>query len=182
MNPLVTVLGTFAVMELVSYAAHRWVMHGFAMAWHRSHHARSLGGFEKNDLFPVCFSSVAVTLFALGSLGLDAMWWVAIGVTAYGAGYLFVHEVYIHHRLPVPVPRLRYLEWLRDAHRAHHVSGAEPYGMLLPLARGDGAATAAAGDPLERGSARTAQVHPDPSAVRGGEQSGRPSRAERAAG
>ena len=65
------------------------------------------------------------------------LWWVGIGVTAYGAAYLFVHEVYIHHRLPVPVPRWRYLEWLRESHRAHHLTGAEPYGMLLPLRRAE---------------------------------------------
>ncbi len=121
MSALVLVVGAFVAMEGVSYAAHRWVMHGFAMAWHRSHHAPAQNRFERNDLFPVCFSAVGVLLFALGSLGLDAMWWVGVGVTAYGTAYLFVHEVYIHHRLPVAVPHLRYLEWLRDAHR-----GASP--------------------------------------------------------
>ena len=33
---------------------------------------------------------------------------------------------------PGPLPRLPYLEWLRDAHRVHHRTGGEPYGMLLP--------------------------------------------------
>ena len=60
-------------------------------------------------------------------------------MTAYGAAYLFVHEVYIHRRLPVRVPPCRYLDWLRDAHRVHHRHGAEPYGMLLPLVSGGGA-------------------------------------------
>jgi beta-carotene 3-hydroxylase len=110
-------------------------MHGFAMDWHRSHHAPPLSRFEKNDLFPVCFSAVGVLLFALGSGGWRAFWWVGVGVTAYGAAYLFVHEVYIHHRLNLPRLRNPYFEWLRNAHRDHHTSGREPYGMLLPLVR-----------------------------------------------
>lgn len=150
MNRLLLVVGAFVAMEAVSYAAHRWVMHGFAMAWHRSHHAPPQNRFERNDLFPVCFSSVGIMLFALGSLGVGALTWVGIGVTAYGACYLFVHEVYIHHRLPVRVPCLAYLEWLRDAHRAHHVSGAEPYGMLLPLVRGEVPDRPPTRDPLDR--------------------------------
>ena len=63
----------------------------------------------------------------------DALFWVGVGVTAYGAAYLFVHEVYIHRRLPLPLPSGRYLEWLRDAHRSTTATGGEPYGMLLPL-------------------------------------------------
>ena len=38
-SALVLVLASFAGMELVSYAVHRWVMHGAGMSWHRSHHA-----------------------------------------------------------------------------------------------------------------------------------------------
>ena len=155
MNPAVLIVGAFVVMEGVSYAAHRWVMHGFAMAWHRSHHTPARAVFERNDLFPLCFSSVGVLLFALGSMGVDVLWWVGLGVTAYGACYLFVHEVYIHHRLPVRMPRLAYFEWLREAHRAHHVSGAEPYGMLLPLVRGELREGRSIRDPLERAVLRS---------------------------
>ena len=150
MNPVLLVVGAFVAMEGVSYAGHRWVMHGFAMGWHRSHHLAAQSRFERNDLFPVCFSAVGILLFTLGSLGWEAFWWVGVGVTAYGAAYLFVHEVYIHHRLPVPVPRLRYLEWLRDAHRAHHRTSAEPYGMLLPLVRSAPPSRTPAKDPLDR--------------------------------
>ena len=56
-------------------------------------------------------------------------------MTAYGAAYLFVHEVYIHRRVAAGVPSVRYLEWLRESHRDHHRAGGEPYGMLLPLVR-----------------------------------------------
>jgi beta-carotene 3-hydroxylase len=128
-------LAAFAGMEAVSYAAHRWVMHGFALAWHRSHHGPRAGRFERNDLFPLCFSTVGVALFALATAGprVAALLWVGVGVTAYGALYLLVHDVYVHERLPLRLPRLRYLDWLARSHRLHHRFGGEPYGMLLPV-------------------------------------------------
>ena len=135
MTGLLLALAAFVAMEAVSYGAHRWVMHGFAMGWHRSHHRPRVGRFEKNDLFPLCFSTVGVALCALATMGpaIGPLLWVAGGITAYGALYMFVHDVYIHERLPVGLPRLRYLDWLRDSHRIHHLFGGEPYGMLLPL-------------------------------------------------
>lgn len=125
----------FVGMEAVSYSAHRWVMHGPAMRWHASHHAPPQGRFERNDLFPLCFSLVGIAAFALAAAGVAPawVWWSAAGVTAYGAAYLVVHELFIHRRLDVPVPDVRYLRWLRDSHRAHHVDGGEPFGMLLPV-------------------------------------------------
>lgn len=155
MSPWLLVVVAFLGMEAVSYTAHRWVMHGFAMSWHRSHHLPPRGPLERNDLFPVCFSVIGLLLFIGASLGVGSLWWVGLGVTAYGACYLFVHDVYIHRRLPVRVPPLRYLEWLRGAHRAHHASGAEPYGMLLPLVRGEGRDAAGRRDPLDRAAARS---------------------------
>lgn len=137
MSGIVLLVAAFVVMEGVSYAAHRWVMHGVGMGWHRSHHAPAAAPLERNDLFPACFSVVGIALFAAGALTGDTAWtWVAGGVTLYGAAYLFVHEVYIHRRLAPPLPRWRYLEWLRTAHAAHHTGGGEPYGMLLPVRRG----------------------------------------------
>ena len=129
MSAVVTGLATFVAMEGVTYATHRWVMHGFGMRWHRSHHRQRQGTFERNDLFPVCFASVGIALFALG------VWPVAIGMTAYGAAYMAVHDIAIHRRLPLQAPRVRYLRWLEDAHRDHHRTSGEPYGMLLPLVR-----------------------------------------------
>jgi beta-carotene 3-hydroxylase len=129
-------VASFLAMEAVSYAAHRWVMHGVGMGWHRSHHAPAKGGWERNDLFPACFSVVGFGVF-LAAAATEAGWlyWLGAGITAYGAAYLFVHEVHIHRRVSVRLPDLAYLRWLRDAHRDHHVTGAEPYGMLLPFRR-----------------------------------------------
>jgi len=136
MSAALVFLVSFSAMELVSYAGHRWVMHGPGMGWHRSHHLPPKGRVERNDLFPLLFSVVGFGLFAAASAGVAGwLWWVALGVTAYGACYLFVHEVHIHHRLPLPAVPSRYLDWLREAHGDHHRSGGEPYGMLLPLLR-----------------------------------------------
>jgi beta-carotene 3-hydroxylase len=148
-------VASFVVMEGVSYAAHRWVMHGFGMGWHRSHHVPSTSRYERNDLFPATFSIVGFALFLVASLGLAWwLWWVAAGITAYGACYLFVHEVYIHRRVDAPLPRARYFEWLREAHADHHRRSGEPYGMLLPLRRdGEGRSTAMP-PALDRSAAR----------------------------
>jgi beta-carotene 3-hydroxylase len=122
----------FAAMEVVSYATHRWVMHRIGMVWHRSHHRRSEGGWEANDLFPLLFSVIGFVLFVL-AIGMPSLRPVAVGVTVYGAAYLFVHEVYIHERLPWRVPNNAYLEHLRESHALHHRFGGEPYGMLFPV-------------------------------------------------
>ena len=146
----------FVAMEGVSALTHRFVMHGWGMAWHRSHHVRGPGRLERNDLFPVCFSAVGVTLFAVATLGpVRPLLWVAIGVTAYGAAYMFVHELVIHRRLPVRVPQAAVLDWWRDAHRVHHRHGGTPYGMLVPIVSRDlrrraREAAATGSDPLAR--------------------------------
>ncbi len=98
-------------MEAVSYLAHRFIMHGFGMGLHRSHHRPSRGGFEANDCYPAMFSTVAISAFAVGtSLPSAEILEVAAGITLYGMAYLFVHEIYIHRRLPVVDRRYRLLE------------------------------------------------------------------------
>ncbi|MDQ1396523.1 MAG: beta-carotene 3-hydroxylase, partial [Acidimicrobiaceae bacterium] len=67
MNSLLTVLVAFVVMEPFTYAAHRWVMHGFGRGWHRSHHAQPGPGFESNDLFPVVFAAATIIAMAAGT-------------------------------------------------------------------------------------------------------------------
>ena len=131
---MTVVLFSFAAMEAVSYLAHRFVMHGFGMGWHRSHHRRTESRFEKNDLFPVTFAAITILAMTAGVSfpSLELLYTVGIGVTLYGMAYLFVHDVYIHARLG-RLPTLAPLEWLKESHRIHHLFGGEPYGMLLPI-------------------------------------------------
>ncbi len=124
-------LVTFIAMEGVTYCAHRWVMHGIGWALHKSHHRKMAGHFEKNDLFPVMFSAVAMTLCAI-ALQWNPMWPVYWGIAAYGVAYLLVHDLYIHERLWLPRKALRFIEPLRRAHLLHHRFNGEPYGMLFP--------------------------------------------------
>jgi len=130
---LVIVVASLA-MEAVSYLAHRFVMHGIGMGWHRSHHRRSASRFEKNDLFPVTFAGVTILVMTAGTTlpGLRPLFLVGVGVTLYGAAYAFVHDVYIHRRLG-RLPTIGPLERLKESHRIHHLFGGEPYGMLLPV-------------------------------------------------
>ncbi len=132
---VVLAVATFLVMEPLTYVTHRWVMHGFGMAWHRSHHARRHGPFERNDWYPVVFASVTVVAMSIGALvpALSFLLPIGVGVTAYGLAYLFVHDGYIHRRLPGLTGTLPALERLADAHALHHRFGAEPYGMLAPV-------------------------------------------------
>ena len=134
MNDVSVVLVAFVAMEAVSYLAHRFVMHGFGMGWHRSHHRRTESRFEKNDLFPVTFAATTILAMTAGVTlpSLERLYTVGIGVTLYGMAYLFVHDVYIHARLG-RLPELAPLEWLKESHRIHHLFGGEPYGMLLPI-------------------------------------------------
>ena len=130
----------FVVMEPLTYAAHRWLMHGVGWVWHRSHHRRRaepsgwVQRFEANDWFPVVFAAATVALMAVGSAAHPLHWLMplGVGVTAYGATYAFVHDLYIHGRF-VTLPVLRPLEYLREAHALHHRFGGEPYGMLCPI-------------------------------------------------
>lgn len=124
---------TFVAMEAVSYATHRWVMHGPGLGWHASHHAPPTGRWEKNDRFPLVFSAIGIGLFAGAAAGARRWWPLAVGVTGYGAAYGVVHELVVHRRVPVAVPSSRYLDWLRRSHAEHHRSGGEPFGMLLPV-------------------------------------------------
>ncbi len=139
MTALVAGLVAFVLMEPATYAAHRWLMHGVGWTLHRSHHRRRVvrswtDRWEANDWFPVMFAGVTILAMAVGTTdrSLAALVPVGIGVTAYGAAYAFVHDVYIHGRF-ARFPVLAPLEWLRRAHALHHRYGGEPYGMLCPI-------------------------------------------------
>jgi beta-carotene 3-hydroxylase len=127
--------GAFVAMEPVAYAAHRWVMHGPGWGWHASHHEARTGTFERNDLYPATFAVAAMSAMSVAARRprLRPLMAAAVGVTAYGAAYSLVHEVYAHRRMRSLHRRWRGPTWLGDRHRAHHRHGAEPYGMLLPL-------------------------------------------------
>jgi beta-carotene 3-hydroxylase len=124
------------LMEPVTALVHRLVMHGFGMRWHRSHHEPPRRVLEANDLFPVVFASLTIALLAIGVYVPDApslLVPIGIGVTAYGAAYLLVHDVVIHRRLAfLPLPDALLRRW-REAHNVHHLFAHAPYGFLAPV-------------------------------------------------
>jgi beta-carotene 3-hydroxylase len=133
---LLLALAAFAVMEPVTAATHRFVMHGIGWRLHRSHHRRTHEGWELNDLYPVMFAAVVCVGLWVGfhEPRLAELVPIGGGVTAYGAAYAVVHDVYIHRRLRwFGDRRLPVLERLAAAHAVHHRDGGAPYGMLVPI-------------------------------------------------
>ena len=126
---------TLVLMEPITYLVHRYVMHGFGQGWHISHHRRRFGRIERNDLYPVVFAAATFLLLVVGVTveSLSILEPIGIGITLYGLGYLFVHEVYIHRRLRRFGVKLPGFEHLADSHALHHRFGAEPYGFLTPV-------------------------------------------------
>jgi len=136
MGAVLVVFLAFVAMEPVTYAVHRWVMHGPGRAIHVSHHRPRSGRFEANDLYPVAFAAVVGVGLVVGFNvdGWGVLVPIGVGVTCYGAVYGAVHDGYIHGRLAV-LARRGGPGWARlaAAHRLHHRYGGEPYGMLFPV-------------------------------------------------
>ena len=153
------------VMECFAWAAHKYVMHGWGWGWHRSHHEEQESWFEKNDLYAVVFAAVPVALFIAG-LRWEILWWMALGITAYGAIYAFVHDLLVHQRGGFRwVPKRGYFKQLLQAHRLHHAvegkHGTVSHGFLF--ARKPSVLKAqlrANADPQCRAAAHTDQAMP----------------------
>jgi beta-carotene 3-hydroxylase len=124
---------SFCVMECVSYLVHRFLYHRVLWFIHQSHHSPRTGPFERNDLFPVAFSAVSCFLIVKGLTAepFSPFLGAGIGVTAYGAVYFIVHDLYIHRRMKSFAFRIPFLLAAKKAHAIHHRTGGEPYGLLL---------------------------------------------------
>ena len=133
MRFILIMVAAFVAMEFVSYLAHRYVYHGFLWVLHRSHHTPRKGLFELNDLFPLFFSLVSIALmwYAVGDPGHSDILALTLGVTMYGVIYSTIHDLYVHRRVDLPPIRIRYLQQVKKAHMVHHMTGGEPYGLLL---------------------------------------------------
>lgn len=118
---VVVILATVVLMEVFAWWAHRYVMHGWGWAWHKSHHEPHDHRFERNDLYAVVFAGIAIVLFWIGTTYWDPIWWVATGITLYGVLYFIAHDGLVHQRWPFRyVPKKGYLKRLYQAHRLHH--------------------------------------------------------------
>ena len=139
MNGVLIAVAALVLMEPITAVTHRLLFHGAGMGWHRSHHEPPRTRFEANDLFPVVFAIATILVLSIGvwvGAG-DVLVPIGIGITAYGAAYLVVHDLVIHRRVPwMHVPD-RLGARLRAAHNVHHLFGREPYGFLAPVVPAD---------------------------------------------
>ena len=139
--PALIVFATVLAMEWVAWASHKYVMHGFAWAWHRDHHEPHDNLLEKNDLFAIVGAVASISMFAIGSpmvLGSGAWWpgtWIGLGILFYGIIYTLVHDGLVHQRYFQWVPKRGYAKRLVQAHKLHHATvgkeGGVSFGFVL---------------------------------------------------
>lgn len=124
------------MMELVTWATHKYAMHGFMWFFHEDHHQVKPGFFEKNDFFFLIF---AIPSWLCIMLGLMHQYYfvvsIGVGIAMYGVAYFFVHDVFIHQRFKwFRNSDNVYLRALRKAHKVHHKhlnkEDGECFGML----------------------------------------------------
>lgn len=126
----------FLAMEVIAWASHRYIMHGFLWFLHRDHHQPHPGKLEKNDWFAVIFATPCIVLFWCGMYyhngWLNA---IAIGILLYGIAYFVVHDIIVHQRVKLfSRSRNKYIRAIRWAHKMHHrhlgASHGESFGFL----------------------------------------------------
>ena len=134
---LITV-GTFTLMELITWFTHKYVMHGFLWILHEDHHQPKYKNiFEKNDTFFAIFAVPSIVLFYFGLIpSLNYLFFIGLGIFFYGVTYFLVHDVLIHQRFKwFKNTKNKYLLGLRKAHKIHHKhldkEDGECFGMLF---------------------------------------------------
>lgn len=129
LDRILIVVATVTAMEFVAWAAHKYIMHGWGWGWHRDHHEPHDNVLEKNDLFGIVGAVTAISLFTVGFYYSAALWWVAVGVTAYGVIYTFIHDGLVHQRYFKYVPKRGYAKRLVQAHKLHHATVGKEGGV-----------------------------------------------------
>ncbi|MBN2522038.1 MAG: sterol desaturase family protein [Bacteroidales bacterium] len=131
---------SFLFMEFIAWSNHKYVMHGFLWSLHKDHHVATIAGkpgFQKNDLFFLIYAVPAIILIISGiSFANSYLIAIGAGITLYGITYFLIHDVVIHHRLPLfKNPGNFYISAIIRAHEAHHkprnVTDFKNYGLLI---------------------------------------------------
>lgn len=127
-------------MEGVAWFTHKYVMHGFLWNWHQDHHKPYDGFFEKNDLFALVFSLPAMIFIMAGlqfqNQGFLWLFFIGIGITAYGIFYVIFHDIIVHRRIKIQYKaHSAYMKRLIRAHKIHHKKqgkeDGEAFGFLF---------------------------------------------------
>ena len=134
---IISVIGSFAGMELASWFIHKYIMHGPLWNIHKTHHQHSEHTVELNDVFTLFFAGIATILLYVG-LGNGNMFMIGsgLGITLYGLVYFILHDIFIHRRIKLFTrSKSPVIQALADAHRDHHKSinrrPSTSYGLLL---------------------------------------------------
>ena len=126
-----TIFG-FVLMEILSYAVHRWLFHGVFWKIHQTHHVTRKGAFEANDIFSIVFSFGSIFLLIFGD---SVSFPIGLGVAIYGFVYFIAHDFFTHRRFLPFKSKNKILLTIRVAHQRHHQSvekiGIEPFGLFL---------------------------------------------------
>lgn len=134
---ILVIVAAFVAMEVIAWAAHKYIMHGFLWSLHRDHHVKKPGFFEKNDAFFLIFAVPSWLCIMLGIMfDSPISIFTGIGILIYGFAYFIVHEVFIHRRFSwFKNTNSVYLKAVLRAHKMHHKhlnkNGSESFGMLL---------------------------------------------------
>ena len=135
---LLVTLGTFLLMEGITWCTHKYVMHGFGWYLHEDHHQPGYPHvFEKNDAFFVVFAIPSMMLFFFGIRPeLNFLFFIGLGILCYGIAYFLIHDVLIHRRFKwFDKTDNWYFKALRKAHKIHHKKmgkqEGECFGMLF---------------------------------------------------
>ena len=131
LSNVIIVLITFFFMEFVSWATHKYIMHGFLWILHKDHHVvNSDNLFQKNDLFFLIFAIPSIFLIFIGLGNQTYQLFIGIGIALYGLAYFLIHEIIIHRRLPPPSKtKSRYIKAIRKAHKVHHKNRGKYHGV-----------------------------------------------------
>lgn len=131
-------LGVFLIMECVTWLTHKYIMHGLMWYFHADHHQPKYEHtFERNDIFFAIFAIPSIVLFYFGvQNGMNYLFFIGLGITAYGFCYFMIHDVLIHQRFKwFKKTKNKYLVGLRKAHKVHHKhlgkQHGECFGMLF---------------------------------------------------
>jgi beta-carotene 3-hydroxylase len=131
---LVTIILTIVMMELVSWALHKYLFHGPLWFIHKTHHQQRHGFFELNDIFSLGFGILACWLMWDNQTTLNYKFWIGVGISLYGIIYFVFHDWFIHNRFKAFKTENRYLKGIRRAHKIHHKSTekmpSEEFGLL----------------------------------------------------
>ncbi len=132
---ILLVISATIMMEGVAYYGHKYIMHGMMWSWHKSHHEPHDNTFEKNDLFAVVFSIPSIVMIFVGLRYAEPLLYIGLGIALYGFIYFVFHDIIVHQRIKVTLPRRSaYLKRIIQAHRLHHAveskEGAVSFGFL----------------------------------------------------